>query len=129
MTAPTGGPAEVVPSWSRNNLACATTWTTLLVLDQLSEAFADSGDLRMDQLGFWNAAASSDMRALQARSLATMMDNMFRVIRHATYEEGVTGVEAKRQMVAILTDGTSTVRALAAANDGNYRFLGEGHET
>lgn len=127
MTSPTAGPAESAPSWSRNNLACATTWTTLLVLDQLSEAFAQAGDLRMDQLGFWNAASSSDMRALQARSLATMIDNIFRVIRHATYEEGLVGDEAKRQMVAILTDGTRTVRALAAANDGNYRFLGEGH--
>jgi uncharacterized membrane protein len=112
-------------TWSANNLACTTTWTTLLALDQNTEVFADSGDIPMTGLTFFNNAASDSMRRQNAEALASMIDNIFRVLRGASYEAGKDRNSAVKDMVAILTDAAKTIADLAEANDANYRFRGE----
>lgn len=112
-------------NWSANNLACTTTWTTLFVLDQNTEVFADSGDIPMTELTFFNSVASAEMRRQSAESLASMMDNIFRVLRGARYEEGADHDSAIDDMVDVLTDPAKTIADLAERNDDNYRFRGE----
>lgn len=116
---------RLVNSWNRNNRACTTTWTTLRVLDQIDEVFKDSGDVRMSELTFWNQAASADMRKLQATTIANQMDNIFRLIRRATYEEGVTREKAVSDMVNIMANEDKTVSDLSEVIDTDYLFWGE----
>jgi hypothetical protein len=111
--------------WSKNNRACTTTWTTLRVLDQNGRTFDKSGPVKMEQLTFWNKAASAQMRKLQAQTLSTQIDNVFRLIRGAKYESGVTRAQAIAGMVATMTDAEKTIADLAEVNDASYQFWGE----
>jgi hypothetical protein len=111
--------------WSRNHRACATTWTTLLVLHQSRKTFDKAGIVPMTELTFWNQAASAAMRTLQAKTLAAQMDNVFCMVRGATYEAGVTRAKATADMVEVLTDADKTIADLAEVNDANYKFWGE----
>lgn len=111
--------------WNRNNRACTVTWITLRVLDQNNKVFRESGVVRMPELTFWNQAASSEMRKLQATVISNQMDNFFRQIHRAVYEEGVAREKAVSGMVNILTDEEKTISDLAEAADANYQFWGE----
>jgi hypothetical protein len=113
--------------WNKNNLACTTTWTTLMVLDQLKEVFPKSGTLTMKELTFWNATTSEDVRKIQAATIARQMDNIFTKLRGALYEEGSSTEKAVSDIITILTDETKIVSDLAATNDTHYLFLGEEH--
>jgi hypothetical protein len=79
----------------------------------------------MRQLTFWNQAASGPMRTLQAKSLSAQMDNVFRLVRGAEYESGITRAAATSDMANILADGEKTIAELAEVNDTNYQFWGE----
>jgi hypothetical protein len=111
--------------WSRNHRACATTWTTLLILHQNRKTFDKSGDVKMAELTFWNQTASAPMRTLQAKTLAAQIDNMFRLTRGAQYEAGVTRTKATTDISDTLVDSDKTIADLAEVNDANYRFWGE----
>ncbi len=112
-------------TWSKKNRACKTTWTTLTVLDQIKEVFNDSGNKRMDDLTFWNHAASSDARKIIASTLSIQIDNIFTLVRGATYKEGITKEMAVADIFAILQKDDKTLTDLAEANDKNYLFWQE----
>lgn len=114
-------------NWSSNNRACTTTWTTLRVLAQISESlpFKDAGTVKMKELLYWNQTASSEMRQIQAKTLAIMMDNVFRQIRGAKYEDGVSNETAVNDIVNILVNPDKTIADLAETNDKNYLFWKE----
>jgi len=111
--------------WNRNNRACSTTWTTLRVLDQNDKVFKDSGTVRMSELTYWNQIADADIRKVQAAALANQMDNVFRQIRRAEYEDGITRAKAVGDMVNTLTNKEKTISDLAEIIDANYLFWGE----
>jgi len=111
--------------WSKNNRACTTTWTTLMVLDQLKTGFDDAGGMKMSLLTFWNAADSGEMRSLKVSTLAIQMDNIFTMVRGAKYEEGKDKGSALQDIKNIMTSPDKTVKDLAAANDENYLFWQE----
>lgn len=112
-------------TWSKNNRACTTTWSTLLILDQIKEVFKDSGTIKIQDFSFWSKTASSDMRKLMANTLAIQMDNIFSMILGAKHEEGKTKDTAVADIVSILTNGDKTVLELAEVNDKNYLFWKE----
>jgi purine-cytosine permease-like protein len=112
-------------TWSKNNRACTTTWSTLVVLDQIKDVFNDSGTLKICDFTFWNRAASSNMKRLMASTLAIQMDNVFTMIRGAKYEDGITKDKAISDIVDILVNGDKTVLDLAEVNDNNYLFWQE----
>lgn len=109
--------------WSKNRRACKTTWSTLLALAQIQEAFPKAGTIPMADLAFW--AGSEGARRARAESLAQQMDNIFRILRKATYEDGVTSEDAIQAMVAQLLIGAGTVADLAEVNDALYLFRRE----
>ena len=111
--------------WTENNRACKTVWTTLSVLNQLKTNFADSGELKMNDLAFFNPLDSVEMRKQQAAVIADQLDTTFRVGRGAKYEIGFGRTKAFSGMIAILTDAEKQVADLAAAIDTFYNFLGE----
>ena len=111
--------------WSVNNRACTSVWIALRLLEQNKKVFASSGTITMNRLLFWNAAASGELRKLQARTLAKQMDNIFRSIDGAEFEDGITVSAAVQSMVEILIVKEQTIADLATVCDGNYRFWGE----
>lgn len=115
-------------NWSKNNRACKTTWSTLRILGQLDAVFKDAGQLKISQLAFWNQTSSDDLRKSVGRMLAIQLDNIFREIRGARYEIGLTTQASIDGMVNVLTNADATVADLAAKNDDNYLFYGEDEE-
>jgi predicted GNAT superfamily acetyltransferase len=116
--------------WNANHRACTTTWTTLRVLGQIRKnlTFEKAGAKTMEELAFWQQTASAELRAVQARSLAIAMDNIFVMLRGARYEAGSDGAKATRDIVNTLLDAGQTVADLAEVNDANYRFWKEVEE-
>ena len=111
--------------WKKNNRACTTTWTTLRVLGQNDLVFKDSGNVEMNKLTFWNQTTSSDLREIQARALAIQIDNIFRMIRKAEYEDGIDTENAIDSICDALTTEAMTISELAEVNDSLYLFWGE----
>jgi hypothetical protein len=112
--------------WSSNHRACTTTWSTLLVLTQIQEAFPKAGAIPMTDLAFW--AGSDDARRTRAETLAQQVDNIFRQLRGAKYEEGVAGEDAIQKMVAQLLTQGGTVADLAEVSDALYLFWKEAED-
>lgn len=112
-----------MPTWSSNHRACKTTWSTLLALTQLQEAFPLAGVIPMPSLLFW--AGSDDARAQRAQTLAQQMDNIFRLLRNARYEDGVSAEAALAGLEAALLKESNTVADLSDAADTLYLFWQE----
>ena len=114
--------------WSKNNRAHTTTWIVLRLLNQGLGVFKDSGTVKMNQLFYWSSAAGAKMRAVQARSLAAQIDNMFRGVYGAAYEAGVNTTKAMDDMVTVLLAANKTVEDLAESSDANYLFWKEDND-
>lgn len=114
--------------WSKNNRACKTTWFTLFVLDQSDKSFKESGDIRMNELTFWNQSSSAEMHQSQARALCFQLHNNFTLIRKAKLEDGVDKEKAIADMFNVLMDESKTLKELAAVIDDDYLFLGENND-
>jgi hypothetical protein len=115
-------------NWSKNNRACKTTWSTLRTLDQLDAVFGDAGTLKMKELTYYNQTSSKEQRKSIARMLAAQLDNIFRELRGARYENEITGDKAIQSMVEILIKPEATVAVLSEQCDINYKFYGEDEE-
>lgn len=109
-------------TWNKNHRACTTTWTTLIILDQIDTPFVDSPTVKIQDFTFWNQAGSSDMRKLMANTLAIQMDNIFTMTRGAQYNSNSMKEAVINGMVNILTVGNKTISDLAEFNDSNYTF-------
>jgi hypothetical protein len=114
-------------AWSANVRACKTLWTTLIALDQLSEAtvFKKAGTKLMKDLTFFAGPASPAAVNVRARGLAFDLDRVFQTLRGARFESGVTQMKAIDALVAILKNGSKTVAELADEADAHYHFVGE----
>lgn len=112
-----------MPVWSRNHRSCETTWTTLFALEQLRAPFQPSGAFTMNRLLFW--AGSAQARATRAEALSNQLDNIFRLLRGARFEEGVDRSIATTGLRDTLLVKENTVAVLAEVADEMYRFFGE----
>jgi hypothetical protein len=111
--------------WSKNNRACEAVWTSFYKMNQLFSNFDDSGTLQIKSLTFYSTLNSADLRKQQAIIIADELDNIFRNIRGAVYENNINRTTAMQNMVDILTDGSKTLSDLASAIDSCYKFWGE----
>lgn len=111
--------------WAKNNRACTTLWSTLFNMQQLFTNFDDSGELKINDLTFYNALGSADLRSQQATIISDQLDNIFRLGRGAKYEDGIDRTIAMSGMVEILTDENKTIADLASNIDDSYNFWGE----
>lgn len=111
--------------WNRNNMACQCVWAELFVLKQSRKAFADSGDIKMKDMLFYNPAAGSATLENEAKMLADELDNIFRKVDGAKFEEGVTRTQAQANMVAVLKQADKTIAELAEIIDADYLFWRE----
>ena len=109
-------------SWKAQNPAARTTWVTLMLFEQFTEGFSKAAAVKMNQLAFWKATQSESARRREAEALFIQMDNMFRDIRKAGFEHGMTRLQALEAMVAMLTSADQTVATLADVVDKHYRF-------
>jgi hypothetical protein len=79
----------------------------------------------MDQLTFFNAAASDEMRRFQATTLAKQLDNFFRQIDGAQFEDGTSPEDAVTGVRDALCTAELTMADLAGVVDASYRFWEE----
>lgn len=112
-------------TWSKSNIACKNTWIFLRALGQLTKVFKDSGNLKMTDLTFWNQTVSQELREIAAKTLVNQLDNMFRLIDKAVFEEGVTITDALNDMYETMINPEKTVADLAGIVDACYNFVGE----
>ena len=110
-------------AWQNTRPTCAVTWTTLMLLGQLSQTFPKAGAVPMRRLTFW--AGSEQARTARARALAIQVDSTFRDMFGSKYETGVQRAGALETMLGVLLTRDASVEALADSNDGSYLFLGE----
>jgi hypothetical protein len=110
--------------WNKNNLAHTNTFLALRILAQTARKFASAGAQQMQDLSFWVAGDSADMRGAKAKSLATQLHNMFTLAFDSKLESGATKVGSIKAMADVLADGNKTVNALADVADDNYDFSG-----
>ena len=94
-------------------------------MEQLSTNFDDSENLKMNDLTFYNALGSADLRKQQAIIIADQLDNIFRIGRGAQYETNINRTTAISNIVQILTDEEKLVKELALTVDDAYNFWGE----
>ena len=114
--------------WNNNNLACLKTWIHLKVLGQHNEVFKNAGSLKMNQLTFWNQAASPELRLLAAKTICIQLDNMFRFHDKATYESESSLEIAIENMHHVITNEHNTIADLAINIDDNYKFRRESED-
>lgn len=114
-----------MPNWSKNNRACTTLWTTLFNMKQLQSNFEESGELKMEDLTFYNVLSSSDLRKQEAKIISDQLDNIFRIGRGAKYEKDITRTKALGEMVEVLSEDTKSIQELASKIDELYLFWGE----
>jgi len=112
-------------TWTANNRACTTLWTTLYNMTQLVTNFDDSGELKMKDLTYYNPLASAEMRRQAALMISDQLDNIFRIGRGAKYEKDIDRDDAITGMMEVLEDENKTVKELASVADKLYRFWGE----
>ncbi|PSL48345.1 hypothetical protein CLV51_1021212 [Chitinophaga niastensis] len=112
-------------TWSKNNRACTTLWTTFSLMQQLSTNFDDSGELHIKDLTFYNVLGSADIKKQQANIIADQLDNIFRLGRGATYEKNIDRAAAMTAMNSILIDPEKQLKDLAEVLDNTYIFWGE----
>ena len=111
--------------WRQGDLACRNTYVLLVGLKQLTEPFPQAGRKPMNQLAFWNAAASDTMRQLTAAGLGAHLDKFYIKVLLASYEEGYDFHRAVETLKDKLCAADATVSELAATVDGIYHFRGE----
>ena len=111
--------------WSNNNRAHVLTWYSLFILNQLTTGFKESEALKMKDLAFYATAASDELIELQANALGVQLDNMFRMLFNAKFEDGVDAEHAIPALQSGLRNGMRSLPELGTIADDNYRFLGE----
>ena len=82
----------------------------------------------MSELLFWAQSSSGEIRKVQAGALVIMIDNIFRDIRGAVYEEGIDNNKAIENIKETLLDSEKTISELAEINDAVYHFWKEGQD-
>lgn len=115
-------------TWSKKIRACKTVWSTLRVLNQLRAVFDEAGVLKMSDLTLWKKTQSGQLSADEQEGLAIQMDNTFRLIRRATYEDGYDKPKAIDAIKLILGEKEKTVADLAEISNDAYSFLDEAND-
>ena len=123
--APAKAVASASSDWSANNAAACATWVALTGLSQITEVFAKSAGVKMQQLTFWVTGSSAQMGQLLGGAIAVQLDNLFRMYEDAKYEEGKDRTTAVGAMTGILSQAEKTCAELASAVDDHYRFVDE----
>ena len=108
--------------WSPNNLAASATWGCLRSLSQFGESFEDAPNLRMDQLQFWNKTASVAMQRVLAKGMADQLDQMFRFVLGATYDDDITQADAVQALEAAFATADKTLLRLSYVAEDHYTF-------
>ena len=111
--------------WTTNNRACKTLWTSLSTMNQLSANFEDSGNLKMQDLTFYNPTVSGELLKQQATMVADQLDTIFRNGRGAKFEVNIDRTKAINAMIDVLVDGEKQVKDLASKVDDAYKFISE----
>ena len=111
-------------AWTQTSNTCISLYGSLIQLKQIDEntAFDDAGPLQMQNLQYYNSAASGDINNASALALAKVMDSMLSNSFGGAYKSGFDSNKAVSTMLPVLQDGTKTVENLSDTIDTIYSF-------
>src|SRR4030095_3067722 len=114
-------------SWTTDKRVCKALYFALQGTNQIDllTEFEEAGELLMNNLLFFNAHASEDLRRQEAIILASRYDSQFINAHRATYEKNVSRPGSIASMVEIMMQGKKTVEDLSDIVDACYKFRDE----
>ncbi len=110
--------------WSNNNRGHVLTWSGLLVLQQIDRQvdFDSAGPMTMDELDFFNPTDSNTMRRSKAQSLASQLDNIFRLLGGGKFEKGFNAAKTIKAITDVLATKDDPIETLGGVVDDCYQF-------
>jgi hypothetical protein len=114
------------PKWDRDNPAAASTYVTLLVLDQLDVgiSFADAEKVPLQALLYWITKSGVGTVASRARNLARAIDDEFlkRWAARQPKTPPTQPMETVEAVAVFLSKGDGTISGLVTEFLTHYRF-------
>jgi hypothetical protein len=113
-------------AWSPNNKAhtCLSGFE-IWHHKQKNISFQDSGEWSTNFLIKAALGESPQVRSKKVQAHAKLLDQVFRSLFGARPEAALTDRQVLEKMIAVLTDGSQTMKDLGDAVDAGFRFLGE----
>jgi hypothetical protein len=115
-------------SWELGVPAHNQTWMFLFMTNEILTSFPDSKGVKMQQMAWWNHAASPDVRRIDAEKKAIEMHRFFRDAMKRPYEpdfEQNSFSKAITELTKVLVVADNTVPMLATSVNLIFRFKGE----
>lgn len=112
-------------TWNNNSLACIKVWIHLKILNQHNKLFKDAGDLKIEELSFWNQVSKSESRIQNAKNISKKLDEMFILHDKASYPIAESNAYAIENMFEILKNKENTLFDLATVVKDHYNFRSE----
>ena len=111
-------------SWTQTSNTCISVYGALIQLKQIDEhtTFEDAGPEQMQNLQFFNTAASSDINNASALALARLLDTMLVNSFGGAYLAGFNNNKSVSTMQNVLQVGTNAVESLSDKIDTIYTF-------
>ncbi len=109
-------------SWTSTSDLCYAVYGALLELKQFDEKtqFDVAGALRMQDLQYFNVAASTDINNASALKIAKVLDNILTASFAAIYKTGFTAAKAVSTLLPILENENKLVSDLSNTVDTIY---------
>jgi hypothetical protein len=112
-------------NWSNNNRAHASLWFFEVYHQGNEVPFAKAGNWKTSYLIGVVPGDSSAMVNQKAKAHAVLLDEVFTKLYRATYEPGISQIDATDGMEVVLQDPGKLITDLAAVVDEKYKFIGE----
>ena len=110
-------------TWNNSEPCNTITWSTFMLLEQVSNIFEECGGISTKQMPFWTGSA--DMRPARAQALAVQADATYRELFGSRYESDHNKTTAIPALKAKLLDECATLADIAETAGSCYLFLGE----
>lgn len=115
-------------SWDPDVHAHNQTWMYLFLKREVMSSFPDSKAVKMQQMAWWNPAASPAVRRIDAEKLAIELHRFFKDAMRRPYEDGFADGGFAAAITALadtLVVKDNVLPALAATVNDIFRFKDE----
>lgn len=113
-------------SWSSSNIAHAALYSFEKWDHDVSGiSFKNAGEWSTDYLIGFAAGGSAEERKNKVEAHARKLDQVFKALFHASYEDDVDRAKAISAMAEVLGEPRKTMADLGEVADSAYKFRGE----
>jgi len=111
--------------WSNNNRAHGCVWFFECYHHSRKTAFLDAAEWKTSDLIGVVAGDGKDIVGDKARAHAILLDEVFIKLYGATYEPGITQIDATSSLEAALAGPDNKIVTVGEVADEKYKFIGE----